>query len=378
MAKLNEDVKVVMLKGEKGEKGEAGIGIPTGGKTGQAIIKASDNDYDYKWGSLVVNDVANATNDGNGNNIVNTYATKAELNTAKTEASDTYLSKTDASNIYVPRTDNAINTIDYFTANGTDKWFKLATLKVTMAYCNDSIQFEIAVRDHEISTLLIVFNSAPTVDPTLQSFITDNYNGFYLKKTATSTWELYCTTATWSRITIKSIYNGTVSTNANGVTITPDITPVSFIPSDAIQAVNPNLTKGEASNTYATKAELANVANKIYPVGSIYMSVNGTNPSTLFGGTWELLKDRFLLGAGGAYGVGSTGGEAQHTLTIQEMPSHFHHFTLGIDDGSGGFRGAVGDYKNGASSSTTEYEGGGIPHNNMPPYLAVYMWKRTA
>ena len=105
MAKLNEDVKVVMLKGEKGERGEAGTGIPTGGKTGQAIIKASDNDYDYKWGSLVVNDVANATNDGNGNNIVNTYATKAELNTAKTDASDTYLTKTDASDTYLTKTD---------------------------------------------------------------------------------------------------------------------------------------------------------------------------------------------------------------------------------------------------------------------------------
>ena len=108
MAKLNEDVKVVMLKGEKGERGEAGTGIPTGGKTGQAIIKASDNDYDYKWGSLVVNDVANATNDGNGNNIVNTYATKAELSTAKTDASDTYLTKTDATSTYLSKTDATV------------------------------------------------------------------------------------------------------------------------------------------------------------------------------------------------------------------------------------------------------------------------------
>ena len=218
MAKLNEDVKVVMLKGEKGERGEAGQGIPTGGKTGQAIIKASDNDYDYKWGSLVVNDVANATNDGNGNNIVNTYATNTELNTAKTDA----------------------------------------------------------------------------------------------------------------------------------------------------------------SNTYATKEELANAANfdKIYPVGSIYMSVNGTNPSTLFGGTWELLKDRFLLGAGGTYGVGTTGGEAQHMLTINEMPSHRHNMLrsgggnthLGVVNGDG-----IGNH-----GANTSEEGGNQPHNNMPPYLAVYMWKRTA
>ena len=241
------------LKGEKGDKGEQGTGIPTGGKTGQAIIKASDNDYDYKWGSLVVNDVANATNDGNGNNIVNTYATKTELNTVKTDASNTYLTKTDASSIYVPRIDSAINTIDYFTANGTDKWFKLATLKVTTTYCDDPIQFEIAVRNYKISTLLIVFDSSSTADPALQSFTTDNYNGFYLKKTATSTWELYCTTNTWSRITIKSIYNGTTTMNYGGITVDVNITPVDSIPSDAIQAVN-NFTKADVKITQITQA----------------------------------------------------------------------------------------------------------------------------
>ena len=241
MAKLNEDVKVVMLKGEKGERGEAGIGIPTGGKTGQAIIKASDNDYDYKWGSLVVNDVTNATNDGNGNNIVNTYATKTDVST-------NYLTKTEASNTYATKTD--------------------------------------------------------------------------------------------------------VSTNY--------------------------LTKTEASNTYATKTELANAANfdKIYPIGSIYMSVNSTNPSTLFGGTWEQLKDRFLLGAGNTYPSGSTGGEATHKLTIEEMPKHRHYMITNV--GGNDYQALVtGDGGYNTNESTTEV-GGDQPHNNMPPYLAVYMWKRTA
>ena len=296
MAKLNEDVKVVMLKGEKGERGEPGTGIPTGGKTGQAIIKASDNDYDYKWGSLVVNDVTNATNDGNGNNIANTYATKTELNTAKTEASDTYLTKTDASDTY--------------------------------------------------------------------------------------------------------------------------------------------LTKTDASNTYATKAELANTANfdKIYPIGSIYMSVNGTSPATLFGGTWEQIKNGFLVSAGYAYAnwvylckeaefftlnesaqvrfgandayviktlsagtyaadkntfgsdpienvqkhvdiyretlvPGDVGGEATHKLTMYEMPSY-----TPLVPSSATTTPNVDAVPLLNPSSTTA----GQAHNNMPPYLAVYMWKRTA
>ena len=71
------------------------------------------------------------------------------------------------------------------------------------------------------------------------------------------------------------------------------------------------------------KVEDANF-NKIYPVGSIYMSVNSTNPSTLFGGEWEQIEDRFLLACGTNHNNGETGGEATHTLTTNEMPSHNH------------------------------------------------------
>lgn len=71
-----------------------------------------------------------------------------------------------------------------------------------------------------------------------------------------------------------------------------------------------------------------NITDLVYPIGSIYMSVNSTNPGTLFAGTtWEQLKDRFLLGAGDTYSAGDTGGSASHTLTMDEMPSHNHTFT---------------------------------------------------
>lgn len=72
---------------------------------------------------------------------------------------------------------------------------------------------------------------------------------------------------------------------------------------------------------YATKNDLYGL---IYPIGSIYLSVNSVDPSTLFGGTWEKIKDRFLLSSGDTYSNGSIGGEASHTLTINEMPSHKH------------------------------------------------------
>lgn len=127
----------------------------------------------------------------------------------------------------------------------------------------------------------------------------------------------------------------------------------------------------------------------VYPVGSIYMSVNATSPATLFGGTWEQIKDTFLLSAGDTYSAGATGGEAEHTLTVDEMPSHGHdvdttHGGTGCgfwaSNASGGSSWAV---LTGQKSGSMGYlyatdTGGGQAHNNMPPFLVVYVWKRTA
>lgn len=165
--------------------------------------------------------------------------------------------------------------------------------------------------------------------------------------------------------------------------------------------------------------------DRIYPVGSIYMSVNSTNPTNLFGGTWEQIKDTFLLSAGDNYEAGATGGETEHKLTTAEMPGHTHErgtmditgtfggrphtsgnltyggaLTAGAGDITGAFRlttggGSVSNYGVGESSTSskddlmdfeasrswtgeTSNAGGSTAHNNMPPYLAVYMWKRTA
>jgi len=117
--------------------------------------------------------------------------------------------------------------------------------------------------------------------------------------------------------------------------------------------------------------------DNIYPVGSIYMSVNSTNPGTLFGGTWQQIQDTFLLACGSTYANGATGGEATHTLTIDEMPAHSHVYDK---TGGGRFFDVVtsSKYWTNSVSSNTSSVGGGAAHNNLPPYLAVYMWKRTA
>ena len=124
-----------------------------------------------------------------------------------------------------------------------------------------------------------------------------------------------------------------------------------------------------------------------YPVGSIYISTSSTNPGTFLGGTWTRIQDTFLLAAGSTYSAGATGGEATHTLTEAEMPYHRHSYSTAPQ--SWGERDTSANQVISPSSGSakfvtknTNYAGGyngtTQAHNNMPPYLAVYAWERTA
>jgi len=156
-------------------------------------------------------------------------------------------------------------------------------------------------------------------------------------------------------------------------------------------------------------------ALEAYPVGSIYLSVNATDPATLFGGTWQRIQDMFLLAAGSTYAAGTTGGQTTVSLTTANLPAHTHgsktltggfrarHYGTGTDTGaqlvftpSGivdinantgtigkvniGGAGNTGGYEQVTVNATHEHEsvGGGTAHDNMPPYLAVYVWQRVS
>lgn len=128
------------------------------------------------------------------------------------------------------------------------------------------------------------------------------------------------------------------------------------------------------------------ILDNVYPVGSIYMSVNSTNPKNLFGGTWEQIQGRFLFGMNSSYPAGSTGGEITHKLTNAEMPTHSHYMAAGNAGGDDTWTPDVGSWLvNGVTSDKNTWwaqigmdeVGGGAAHNNMPPYLSVYIWKRT-
>lgn len=160
-----------------------------------------------------------------------------------------------------------------------------------------------------------------------------------------------------------------------------------------------NTTTQTWENTSASTSPSINmdeILDKMYPVGAIYLSVNDTSPASIYGGTWEQIEDVFLLGAGSAYAAGTTGGEATHTLTIPEMPMHdhivnAHSHAIGLDNdttnGTYGWSlhrnvngttvsGAQSTVVSGTATPGTNARGGGLAHNNMPPYLTVYMWKR--
>ena len=181
---------------------------------------------------------------------------------------------------------------------------------------------------------------------------------------------------------------------------------------------------------------------KIYPVGAIYISTSSTNPSVLFGGSWQQITGRFLLACGGGYGAGAVGGEASHVLSYNEMPLHTHSLgnhthsipSLSGNTKDGGYHGhnilpvnggcnwvmpaSIGTGETfrptsspfpgvhqghwftdilaaapsgthshevvtngsttGANNGATGPSGVNYAHNNMPPYLAVYVWKRIS
>ena len=133
--------------------------------------------------------------------------------------------------------------------------------------------------------------------------------------------------------------------------------------------------------------DTATLVDLFYPIGSIYMSTDTTNPQSRFTGTyWLPIYNRFLLGAGDTYKAGKMGGEATHRLTRSEIPSHYHDEYLGNDGGPDSAPSGYSGWPNvayasnktwWATGSKTSPAGGDEAHNNMPPYLAVYMWRRV-
>ena len=154
---------------------------------------------------------------------------------------------------------------------------------------------------------------------------------------------------------------------------------------------------GDDANKWVEMIDDSNLLNKVYPVGAIYISASSTSPASLFGGTWQILNDVFLLAAGSYASAGAYGGEASVALSKANLPAVTGQFEMHnaasstpVYKVSGCFSSAMtngSNYRNGGTSASGAQSigkvnfsngGSGTAHNNMPPYLAVYMWKRTA
>ena len=153
----------------------------------------------------------------------------------------------------------------------------------------------------------------------------------------------------------------------------------------------------DISDTYAKKDDMEAAMQRMYPIGSIYFSAVGTNPSELFGfGTWQAWgAGRVPVGVDASQtefnAVEKTGGEKAHALTINEMPSHTHEISyrpigdpsddpFALFKSEGGITGTYNSPGTELSQDALEAKaaGGGRAHNNLQPYITCYMWKRTA
>lgn len=141
---------------------------------------------------------------------------------------------------------------------------------------------------------------------------------------------------------------------------------------------------GKYDEKIGGKGQIAGSPLAYYPIGAIYISVSETSPDELFGGTWEQIQGRFLLSSGNngddlIRKLNTTGGEAIHKLTVNEMPSHTHAIQFDQTQGNnnGGLKVGVQTIYTGTYDFVKE-TGGNQAHNNMPPYLVVNMWKRIA
>lgn len=256
---------------------------------------------------------------------------------------------------------------------------------------------QVTVDDYSAPTAVIDLHRLNNFEPT--TYITANARYSYLNGKNSVT-----ITAKFKKVSDSSYGAPTALTNSVQYTVTCDRdSAYDFIVTvaDKLESTEYNLALGKGIPAFFIDTKKSSVgvnclpsqsdvlqlgesawltAQGAYPVGAIYLSVTDANPAALFGGTWERIGGRFLLGADSTYAAGSTGGEAAHTLTADEMPRHNHEIeNINASGSATPFMTVQAQDKRGFGGNVqTMYAGGGKAHNNLPPYLAVYMWERVS
>lgn len=254
---------------------------------------------------------------------------------------------------------------------GTAGFIRMATIEIIAANADTPITFIFSSRQTQAT--MTVHVSLRNSTATESSVGTIKYEGTnydaYLSPDDDVTWGLYVKKGSnYDTITLQDWY--TSNTMMSRVRVTFPGTLVDQVPTPYYKA---------------TPAMLDSILDYIYPVGSVYISYSHNNPATMFGGTWVRIENAFLWGCDADGGIGTTGGEKTHKLTVNELPSHSHAVEVARNvSGSITLDKSLAAYVN--RNDTTSYvgsitsnaTGGGAAHNNMPPYVQVSIWRRTA
>lgn len=260
------------------------------------------------------------------------------------------------------------------TASGTNGFLKVLQLKVTATkwnYTGISFMFHKGAGNALFTRATIIVNGGDTTDPTPQIVLSSNpgIDPIYIQKSAANTWDVYIAKIGGEQV---GLYDLNVY-RPNWITVSTQNQWVRSVPSGYITS------KWEHLDT-------------VYPVGSVKLTWDAVNPGTRLGGTWvQFGQGRTLVGQGTGndgstsmtFGAGQTGGEYKHTLSVDEMPSHYHASKpLWVAGGDNGSNNCVSGYptpgKAGQYGINTENTGGGKSHNNVQPYQVIYAWRRTA
>lgn len=205
-----------------------------------------------------------------------------------------------------------------------------------------------------------------TVDPDLKKITYEGTNyGAYLVRSEASVWDLYVKkVSAYDTITLQDWYS--TATVDNRLKITFPGALVDTVPT------------GLDGYYRATPLVADSIIDCIMPVGFILTMYSHADPNSMFPGTtWERIVNRFLWACDEDGGIGTTGGEKTHTLTVNELPAHNHGGTY---TNAGTATKTHSWLSSGGSSMAFESvsAGGGAAHNNMPPYIQVSVWRRTA
>lgn len=252
---------------------------------------------------------------------------------------------------------------------GTSGFIKMVTIQITKDYADTPLTF-VFNRRQAISpmTVHVKFKSTVELNPDIDTITYEGSNyGAFLVQSTTSVWDLYVQkVSTWDSITLLDWYVSALRLDRFKVTFPG--TQVSTVPTPFYRA---------------TPLVSQSILDCIMPVGFVLTLYSHANPNTMYPGTtWVRITNSFLWACDANGDIGVTGGEKTVTLTVNQIPSHNHGVPVastatGTSAASNMIRYNNNDtsYVGSIASNNT---GGGQAHNNMPPYIHVSMWRRTA